>query len=264
MNAIIFKIETQKNLNEVLINLIKTRVESEVELFLNKIKSEKTNQPKTIYVTDVTPQKHYNINTIQINFNIVFDFDLFIEKKLLNQVLCLSYLNDYDTNEGIKRVLDLLKLEEEELKQQKKLIELEKEKEKIELEKETQRLLEIKETFLFDFITKINNSYLLKLKENLFDQWVELAEKLYVETILNELGFILNREADRIEYQPNEKELDFFIDCKNKILNSENKYSLRLDNCYFSKLDDELYFEANVTFLKVHKAFYCIKKVNVK
>src|SRR5574343_2019537 len=235
MNAIIFKIETQKNLNEVLINLIKTRVESEIELFLNKIKSEKTNQPKTIYVTDVTPQKHYNINTIQINFNIVFDFDLFIEKKAINHVLFLSYVNDYDTNENIKRVLNIMKIEEEELKQQKKEIELEKEKEKISLQKETQRKLEIKETFLFDLITKINYSYLLKLKENGFDQWVELAENLYAETILNDLGFIVNREADRIEYQPNEKELDFFIDCKNKILNSEKKYSFRLDNCYFLK-----------------------------
>src|SRR5574343_1625486 len=88
------------------------------------------------------------------------------------------------------------------------------------------------------FRSKINYSYLLKLKENGFDQWVELAENLYAETILNDLGFIVNREADRIEYQPNEKELDFFIDCKNKILNSEKKYSFRFDNCYFSNLDD--------------------------
>ena len=245
-------------------SLIEKKVESEVELFLNKIKSERTNTPKTIYVTDVTPQKHYNINTIQINFNIVFDFDLFIEKKSVNHVLYLSYINDYNTNENIKRVLDILKIEEEELKQQKKLIELEKEKEKISLQKETQRLLENKETFLFDFITKINDSYLLKLKENGFEQWVKLAENLYAETILNELGFIVNSEADRIEHQPSKKELDFFVDCKNKILNSEENNSLRLDNCYFSKLDDELYFEANVTFLKIHKAFYCIKKVNLK
>lgn len=264
MNAIIFKIENQKNLNEVLINLIQTTVDKEVELFLNKIKNEKTNEPNYIYVADIAPQKHYNINTFQIYFNIIFDFGFFTETKSFNKVLELSYKNDMDTNEQIKMVLDKIKLDEVKLKEEKKLIELEKEKEKISLQKETKRKLEIKETFLFDFITKINNSYLLKLKENLFDQWVELAENLYAETILNELGFIVNREADRIEYQPNEKELDFFVDCKNKILNSENKYSLRLDNCYFSKLDDELYFEANVTFLKIHKDFYCIKKVNVK
>ena len=264
MNAIIFKIENQKNLNEVLINLIKTKVESEVELFLNKIKCEKTNSPKSIYVTDVTPQKHYNHNSIQINFNIVFDFGLFIEKKSVNSVLCLSYVNDYDTNEGIKRVLDILKIEEEELNEQKKLNELEKEKEKNFLQKEAKRKLEIKEKFLFDFLTNNNNSYLLKLKENGFEQWVELAENFYAETILNNLGFIVNSEADRIEYQPNEKELDFFVDCKNKILNSEKNNNLRLVNCYFSNLDDELYFEANVTFLNIIRPFYCIKKVNVK
>ena len=36
MNAIIFKIENQKNLNEVLLSLIEKKVESEVKLFLNK------------------------------------------------------------------------------------------------------------------------------------------------------------------------------------------------------------------------------------
>ena len=264
MNAIIFKIENQKNLNDVLINLIKTKVQVEVELFLYRIKNEKTNQPKAIFVTDVTPQKHYNINTIQINFNVVFDFVLFIEKKSFNKVLQLSYVNDYNTNEGIKRVLDVLKLEKETEEIEQKAKKLEAKLIEEQKEKELQTKLEIKENFLFDFITKINNSYLLKLKENGFKQWLGLAEHSYAETVLNELGFIVNSEADKIEYQPNEKELDFFVDCKTKILNSEKNNSFILNSCYFSRLDNELYFEGEVTFLNIDKTFYCIKKVNVK
>ena len=260
MNAIIFKIENQKNLNEVLINLIKTKVESEVELFLNKIKSEKTNQPKTIYVTDVIPQKHYNINTIQINFNIVFDFGLFIEKKAVNHVLYLSYINEYATNEDIKRVLDLLNLEEEELKQQKKLIELEKENEKIFLKKETQRKLEIKEQFLFDFITNNNNSYLLKLKENGFE-WIDLASEFYAKTIVNKLDFSINADATKIEHQPTEKELNFYISCLTKLNKANDIFSVK--SHYFSNLNGELYFEAELIFDVIDKRFYCLKKVSV-
>lgn len=54
MKTIIFKIEPQKNFNQSLINLIQTRVDKEVELFLNKIKNEKTNEPNYIYVAEIT------------------------------------------------------------------------------------------------------------------------------------------------------------------------------------------------------------------
>lgn len=260
MKTIIFKIEPQKNFNQILINLIQTTVDKEVELFLNKIKNEKTNEPNYIYVADITPRKHYNINTIQIDFNIIFDFGLFTEKIYFSEVLQLSYQNDKDTNEQIKMVLDKIKLDELEKENEKKLIELEKENEKIFLKKETQRKLEIKEQFLFDFITNNNNSYLLKLKENGFE-WIDLASEFYAKTIVNKLDFTINADATKIEHQPTEKELNFYISCLTKLNKANDIFSVK--SHYFSNLNGELYFEAELIFDVIDKRFYCIKKVSV-
>ena len=260
MKTIIFKIENQKNFNQILINLIQTTVDKEVELFLNKIKNEKTNEPNYIYVADIAPQKHYNINTIQIYFNIIFDFGFFTETKSFNKVLELSYKNDMDTNEQIKMVLDKIKLDEVKLKEEKKLIELEKEKEKNFLEIQNQRKLEIKEKFLFDFITNNNNSYLLKLKENGFE-WIGLASEFYAKTIVNKLDFRFNADGTKIEHQPTEKELNFYINCLTKLNKANDIFSIK--SHYFSKIDGELYFEAELKFDVIDKTFYCVKKVIV-
>ena len=160
-------------------------------------------------------------------------------------------------------VIELIKkyeLDEVKLKEEKKLIELEKEKEKNFLEIQNQRKLEIKEKFLFDFITNNNNSYLLKLKENGFE-WIGLASEFYAKTIVNKLDFRFNADGTKIEHQPTEKELNFYINCLTKLNKPNDIFSIK--SHYFSKIDGELYFEAELKFDVIDKTFYCVKKVIV-